>query len=296
MSPQSKQTEAILVVNTRSRQGAESFARSVADLQRAGLKLIETVALDDPSKLKETVSDAVGRAELVIVGGGDGTISSAVDCFVGTDTTLGILPFGTANSFARTVGVPLDLEAAATTIASGRRKRIDLGCIDGDYFANTAVIGLSPLIADTIPPRLKHYLGRAAYLVWACRTALRFTPFRLTIAADGMTEHYRATEVRIANGRYFGGVEVVKGARLDDGKIVVQAVVGPSKLHLAKSWLAALFRLGGSVAQVRQFRGNAFRIETEPPLDVAIDGEASATTPVRVEVAPGAVEVIVPGD
>ncbi len=286
--------KAILVINGASRAGAEAFDPAVAELRRAGVQLIDAIALDDPSRLDEVIADAVARAPMVIVGGGDGTLSSAVDHFVGQDTVMGIIPLGTANSFARTMGVPLDLEAAVETIAHGRRKRIDLGRIDGDYFANTAIIGLSPLIADTIPASLKRAIGRAAYLVWACRTAVRFTPFRLTIETGGTTHRFWATEVRIANGRFFGGVELAPDARIDDGEIVVAAVIGKSKLHLAGSWLGALFRVGGKGGKVERFRGTQFHIETRPRLDVAIDGEQAARTPVEVTVAPSAIEVVVP--
>src|SRR3546814_18304232 len=83
----------------------------------------------------------------MILGGGDGTISGLVDHLVGTGTALGVLPLGTANSFARTLGIPLDIAGAVEVLRTGTRKRIDLGMIDKDYFANCAAIGISPQIA-----------------------------------------------------------------------------------------------------------------------------------------------------
>ena len=96
--------------------------------------------------MEPVVKAAIAKAPMVIVGGGDGSLSSAVDHFIGTNTVFAILPLGTANSFARTLGIPLDLDGAIDVIAKGRRKRIDLGCIDGDYFANAAAHG--PVAAD----------------------------------------------------------------------------------------------------------------------------------------------------
>src|SRR3546814_17134195 len=84
----------------------------------------------------------------MILGGGDGTISGLVDHLVGTGTALGVLPLGTANSFARTLGIPLDIAGAVEVLRTGTRKRIDLGMIDKDYFANCAAIGISPQIAE----------------------------------------------------------------------------------------------------------------------------------------------------
>ncbi|MGI8705421.1 MAG: diacylglycerol/lipid kinase family protein [Sphingomicrobium sp.] len=288
--------QAILIVNAASGNGAESLEPTAAALREAGVDLLDCIAIENPKRCQQVVADAIPRAPMVIVGGGDGSISSVVDCFVGRDTVFGILPLGTANSFARTLGIPLDLEGAVDVLANGRRKRIDLGQIDGDYFANTAVIGLSPLIAHTVPDKLKRVLGRGAYLVWALRWAVRFKPFRLVIEMGEATHRFWATEVRIANGRHFGGVELVDDAEVDSGELVVQAVTGRSKLSLARSWLAALFRIRDDAGEVKEFRGREFRIETRPPRHVAIDGEPSTRTPIEVKVALGAIEVAVPVD
>ena len=113
-----------------------------------------------PARLKSEGSrSAVDRAPMVIVGGGDGTLSSTIDFFKARETVFALLPLGTANSFARALGIPSDLDGAVDVIAQGIPRRIDLGCIDGDYFGNAAAIGLSPLIARTVPHKLKRYLG-----------------------------------------------------------------------------------------------------------------------------------------
>ena len=205
-----------------------------------------------------------------------------------------LLPLGTANSFARTLGIPLDLAGAVATIATGRRRRVDLGVIDGDYYANSAAIGLSPLIGATVPHKLKRYLGRAGYLAWAIWCLLRFRPFRLTIEVDGESHSLSALEVRIANGAFHGGVEVVEGAEVDSGEIVIQAVTGIDKKRLIHNWLAILARPSARKETVRDFRGSTMRIITEPSLPISIDGEVLGRTPATVEVAERAIEVVVP--
>jgi diacylglycerol kinase family enzyme len=142
---------AMLVVNATSRSGEDAFDEACDRLAAAGLELIDAHVVHNPEVLEPVIKAAIAKAPMVIVGGGDGTLSSVVDHFVGTDTVFAVLPLGTANSFARTLGLPLDIEGAVKVIAYGRRKRIDLGIIDGDYFANAAALGLSPLIADTVP-------------------------------------------------------------------------------------------------------------------------------------------------
>jgi YegS/Rv2252/BmrU family lipid kinase len=245
--------------------------------------------------MRPTVLKALAdKAPMIIVGGGDGSLSKAVDDFLGTDTVFALLPLGTANSFAKTLGIGANLEAAVETIATGRKLRIDLGAIDGDYFANAAAMGLSPLIAETVPHKLKRTLGMFGYMIWAARVAFKFRPFRLRID-DGQRKYkVWSTEVRIANGTHHGGIELVESADLQSGEIVVQAVTGKSLLHLAWSWLATLFKLRSRNETVTEFRGKEIRIEARPRQRVSIDGELSARTPVTVTVARAAVWVAAP--
>jgi YegS/Rv2252/BmrU family lipid kinase len=286
---------AILVVNAMSRRGEAVFGEARDRLTAAGLELIDAHAVQNPEVMEPVVKAAIAKAPMVIVGGGDGTLSSAVDYFVGTDAVFAVLPLGTANSFARTLGLPLDLEGAIEAIVRGRRKRIDLGIINGDYFANAAALGLSPLIADTVPHGLKRYLGMLGYLIWAVRVAFRFQPFRLHITLeDGSLVKCWATEARIANGRFHGGVELVESQQLDSGEMVIQAVTGKSVFGLAWSWFATLFKLRSRAQTVTEWRGRKMILDTRPPQKVSIDGEIAAKTPLTVEVARGAIEVAAP--
>jgi len=287
--------EAVLIVNAQSRRGRALFRRATFRLREAGIRLTAAHAIRRPKDLIPTVKAAVrGGAPMVIVGGGDGSLSSAVDELVDRDCVFALLPLGTANSFARTLGIPLDLDGAVHTIANGRRRRVDLGVIDGDYYANSAAIGLAPLIGATVPHKLKRYFGRLGYLAWALWCLFRFRPFRLTVEVNGESHSLSALEVRIANGAFHGGVEVVEGAEVDSGEIVVQAVTGSDKKRLIHNWLAVLARPSARKETVRDFRGPKLRILTEPPLPISIDGEVLGRTPATIEVAERAIEVVVP--
>ena len=286
---------AILIVNAMSRKGADAFEEARDKLTAAGVELIEAHGITDPAAMDDTVKAAVAKAPMVIVGGGDGSLSSTVDHFVGQDAVFAVLPLGTANSFARTLGLPLDLDGAIDVIVNGRRKRIDLGRIDGDYFANAAALGLSPLIADTVPHNLKRYLGMLGYLLWAARVAFKFRPFRITVTEDDGTVHRCwATEARIANGTHHGGVELVESQDIDSGEIVIQAVTGKSVWGLAWSWFATLFKLRNREQTTTEWRGKKLRLEARPRQKISVDGEMAARTPVMVEVARGAIEVAAP--
>ncbi len=293
--PRAVPTQAVLVVNAHSRKGMDLFKDAQRLLRERGVDLIASHAIKNPARLVPTVKAAIrDGAPMVIVGGGDGSLSSAVDEVVDRDCVFALLPLGTANSFARTLGIPLDLEGAVDTIATGVRRRIDLGVINGDYFANAAALGLSPLIGDTVPHNLKRYLGRVGYLGWAMWCLVRFRPFRLYVN-DGTTTHRLwSTEVRIANGTHHGGVELVESTDVDSGDIVVQAVTGKSVMRLVWDWFSRFFRLAGREAMTVEYRGKRLTVDTKPRLRISIDGEVVARTPAMVEVAAKAIEVVVP--
>lgn len=286
--------EAILIVNSRSRRGAEQFDQAVSLLAKAGVKLIETHSVTDPGKIKDAVRRAVDLAPMVIVGGGDGTMSSTIDFFKDHETVFALLPCGTANSFARALGIPLDLPGAVDVIAGGQRRRIDLGCINGDYFGNSAAIGLSPMIAESIPHNLKKYLGRLGYALWAAKVGLGFKPFRLTVGSGRSISTVWATEVRIANGGYFGGVELVEDASLESGEMIVQIVTGRSSTNLAKSWFWNMLRLRHRDQWQAEIRARRLKLDCDPPMNVTIDGEIATRTPITVTVAPCAVAIAAP--
>ncbi|MGN6376292.1 MAG: diacylglycerol/lipid kinase family protein [Sphingomonas sp.] len=285
---------AAMIVNAKSRKGQDLFEQACKAMK--GLPFpVDAHAVRNPDELDATMRRALAKApDLMILGGGDGTVSGLVDHLVGTSTALAVLPLGTANSFARTLGIPLDIAGAVEVIRTGRLQRIDLGMVDGDYFANCAAIGISPQIAQTVPHKLKRYLGRAGYLGWAALQYVKFKPFTLIVEKEGKTTRVRALEVRISNGSFHGGAEVVEEASVTSGEIIVQAVTGHFKRRLLKNWAASVLRLDARHADTVDFTGTSLRVATEPPLPISIDGEVLATTPVTAHIAAGVIEVMVP--
>ncbi|MEJ8629441.1 diacylglycerol kinase family protein [Sphingomonas sp. I4] len=283
-----------MVVNAKSRRGQAMFRRACEALSGLPYK-VDARAVEDPEDLEPTVRELLAaKPDLLILGGGDGTISGLVDLMVGHDVMLGVLPLGTANSFARSLGIPLNIEGAIEVIRTGRPRRIDLGMIDNDYYANCAAMGISPKIAETVPHGLKRVAGRLGYLGWAAYQFLRFRPFTLIVEQDGKRERLRVVEVRISNGPYHGGTELVEAAAVDSGEIVVQAVCGHVKRRLIVNWAASVLRSEYRKEKVRDFRGREIKLTTIPPLPISIDGEVLARTPVTARIAPGIIEVIAP--
>jgi YegS/Rv2252/BmrU family lipid kinase len=285
---------AAMIVNAKSRRGQDLFEQACKHLD--GLPFpVDAHAVEDPAQLEPTLRRAlVAKPDLVILGGGDGTISGLVDFVKGSGAAIAVLPLGTANSFARSLGIPLDIVGAIDVIASGELRRIDLGMIDGDYFANCAAIGLSPQIAENVPSGLKRWFGRAGYLAWAAYEFTRFHPFTLIVGEGAEAKRLRVVEVRIANGRFHGGTELIDEAEVDSGEIVVQVVQGHARRRLLRNWVNGVLRREARHEDTLSFSGKSLRIATEPPLPISIDGEVLAHTPVTARIAPAVIDVMVP--
>jgi YegS/Rv2252/BmrU family lipid kinase len=287
--------EAALVVNTQSRRGQKLYAPAKQELSRLGINLTEAYPVRDASRITAVVDEAISKGfRFIIVGGGDGTISSIMSSFATRDVCLGLLPMGTANNFARANGIPLDLKAAAEVIASGRIARVDLGQVDGKYFTNAVSIGLTSAIHRGSPDRIKRMLGRIGYLLIAGQRFVQHQAFRCDLRIDDRAIQVEALDVRIANGPFQGGMRILDEASVVSGDLIVRIIKGPTKWAIGRTWRNAILGKKDDPASVLVLRGHEIEISTTPAQYVSVDGEVLAQTPAQVSVIPGALQVIVP--
>jgi diacylglycerol kinase (ATP) len=294
------QERAALIVNTRSRSGERTFFRALDRLQELGVPLGVTYAIRDPARLPETVQEVLGSGyQFLILGGGDGSVSSVVDFLANRDTVLGLLPLGTANDFARTLEIPQDIEDACLTIAEGKVVDVDLGLAGDNYYVNVASVGLGVEATRALSPWLKKNAGPLAYPVAAIRTFFRHEPFsaRLTFPeGDHQPEEYRRLlQVAVGNGRFYGGGMVVAPeSGIDDRTLDIYAIeLGQQRDLLG---VARYLRSGDFIRMdnVHHFRTSRVRLETEPELPINIDGELVTRTPQNFSVVQNALNVLVP--
>lgn len=298
-SEDSSGRRAALVVNTRSRSGEKAFEQARSQLRALGVRVESEFDLHDPARLPETVKEAADGHGLVILGGGDGTVSSSVDFLAGRDVALGLLPLGTANDFARTLEVPVDLRRACETIARGKLVDVDLGLSGDNYYVNLASVGLSAGVTRALTPRLKKTAGAAAYPLAAIKAFLKHDPFRARLTfPDGdhePVEHERLLQVAVGNGRFYGGGLVVSpGSGIDDSILDVYAIrLGR---HRDLAGVARYLKSGDFVKSegVYHYETSRVVVETEPHLPVNVDGELVAATPQEFSVARNALHVLVP--
>ena len=294
---------AALVVNVAARAGPEAYEEACHRLTSAGLVLVESHAVTDPAAMCDVVGDVIrAGADLVVLGGGDGTVSCVAHLLEGCEVVVGLLPLGTANDFARTVGVPFDLEEACDTILEGRVVDVDLGALGQRRFVNVAQLGLAVGVTRLLSDRTKKLLGPLAYPVTALRAFAQHRPFTARLEfPDGDAEDVTmddVLQVAVGSGAFYGGGNLVSPfAAIDDRRLDVYAI--PRGGFWSRWHVLRLFRSGRFVETKRVFhtRTKRVRVLAEPPQAISIDGELVEPEDLEsnlFEVLPDALRVIVP--
>jgi diacylglycerol kinase (ATP) len=215
----------LLAVNARARRGREALATTAQAFRKRGHEVIEVARDAPPGELSSAILAHKDRVDAVVVGGGDGTLLTALKGLVESKLPLAILPLGTFNELARTLGVPSDPDAVAALIDEGTPLRLDVGCVNGVYYFNEASVGLSTRVTRLQTGEVKRRLGMLAVPVTTLR-ALRFArPLHLEIESeDGAKRTVRAIQLTVANSYRFGGVVDNPDASLEDGQLWLYSI------------------------------------------------------------------------
>ena len=206
-----KKGQVVLVANTRSRKGEKLLFRALDLLQSKGIDVVKAYPVRKPELLRDIIQEVIGEGHsLIIVGGGDGTFNTITDLFVHRDVVLGILPMGTANNFARSIGIPMPLEKAVDVIVFGKVVDVDLGVINDQHFINIATVGFPRDVITATPRRLKRYLGIISYLLYETRFLLSHGLFECLITINGKMEYIKTRQLIIANGGFYPELGLVR--------------------------------------------------------------------------------------
>jgi YegS/Rv2252/BmrU family lipid kinase len=267
--------------------GAVAADAGIADkvgaaLDAAGIEAeIELVAGGDCEVRCKAIAER-GDA-LLIVGGGDGTVSAAASALVGTKTKLGILPLGTLNHFSRDLGIPADLDEATKLIAAGTEKRVDVAEMNGRIFINNSAIGLYPLMVVDRDLQRKR-LGRSkrlAMLVASLRILARFNHQRLTLTVNDEQARVDTPLLFVGNNDYRLDLGA-PGQResLDDGELCVLVMRKKTRTGLIAASIRALLDRARRDDMVRIDRVERLRVDSHrSQLAVSLDGEVVSSAP-----------------
>jgi diacylglycerol kinase (ATP) len=274
--------------------------RAVARFQECGVDVTEIVGRD-PAHARELVDEALAHGtDALVVAGGDGVISMALQSLAHSSIPLGIIPAGTGNDHAREYRIPVgDPAAAVDAIVAGHTEKIDLGLIRGGddtttWFGTVAATGFDSLVSDRVN-RMRWPHGRMRYnlAIVAELSQLRPLPFRLVL--DG--EREIVTDLALAafgNTRsYGGGMLICPGADHADGMLDITMVSSGSRLKLVRLFPTIFKGTHVELDEVTTARARIIRVEC-PGINAYADGEYACPLPAEISAVPGALTILRP--
>jgi len=305
-------TQAAIIYNPNSGRAsdrAETVQSMVRLLHERGIRA-SMLATSRPNEGAELASRAIASgADIIVAHGGDGTVNEIIQGMAGTEARLAVWAGGTANVVACDLGMPSRMHRVADVIRAGKEKRISLGLASGSggaawpagnapvserrYFFMFAGIGLDASICRTVNLKLKRMTGQFAYGVSGLKHLLSWRPQPFTLDVDG--KRYESAFALVGNGsRYGGGINMTPNARLEAPWFDVY-ILPPDGYNLSY-----LFDLAGCLLGRPQWTrgitvtGQNVRAESAGDAWVEVDGEVLGPLPMRFEVVPDALSVIVP--
>ena len=290
-----------VILNAGSGKGHDAgLVQQVHDLFVSAGMPAEVKLADGGDAITAQIAHAIALdADIIVAGGGDGTVSTVAAALVGGDIALGILPLGTLNHFAKDLRLPLELDAAVRQIAAGLKLRIDVGEVNGRVFINNSSLGLYPDIVRARELQQSRF-GRGKWLAffWATLAAFRSYPFlSVSLIVQGIIHRRRTPFVFIGNNEYcIEGFALGGRACLTAGHLSLYTAQRPGRMRLLQFGLRALI---GRLKQERDFdllMSTELVVESRHQhLRVATDGEVTLMqTPLRYRLRPASLTVLAP--
>ncbi len=290
-----------VIVNAKS--GPDGEANSSEAIQAAfqahGMQA-NVIVMEPGQDIAEAVKRVLAEGPpLVVAGGGDGTINAVASHLLDGNVTLGVLPLGTLNHFARDLKIPFEVEQAIRIIADGHRITVDVGEVNGHIFLNNSSIGLYPAIVAEREQAQKHLgLGKWPALVKATFHALRDPAcFNAVVCIEGKQRNHQTPFIFVGNNAYVvEGFSMGKREGMEDG-VLSMYILHPKKA-LAMFWLGvrSLLGIGSHAGDFDDFLITDFHIEAQNAnIEVATDGEVQhMQSPIRYRIRPRALHVLAP--
>ena len=290
-----------VLINATAGQGCP--ADWPADIERKfgerGIEARVTLAESAEQLLAAAKQAVQGGAAMVVAGGGDGTVSAVASCLAGSGATLGVLPMGTLNHFAKDLRIPLERDAAIDVIAGGHELAVDMGEVNGRLFINNSSLGIYPdIVLDR--ERQRQRLGRgkwAALLAASVHAARRYPVLSLQLEVDGQPIERRSAFVFIGNNEYrMEGFEIGERSSLSGGRLSLYVTQRTGRFGLLRLALRALVGRLRQASDFDMLAANVLVVRTRHRhMRVATDGEVTTMqTPLHYRIRPGLLQVAVP--
>lgn len=281
-----------LMTNPKSGSGERNEDFWAEHLRQAGFSQWRHCTLD------ETCEDSgIDAGDLVLVAGGDGSVNRAASLCLERDAILGVLPSGTANDFARQLGLPDDPAELCRLLYRMPTLRVDVSWLNGRLYLNVAHVGLGSFAARDARHQTKRWLGRFSYAASLFRRLWVHRGFHADIQGDHARVSGRWLSIAIANGVFFGGGGQIPEGAIDDGCLDIVAVRPRSRVRLLAAFVAVnlLRRSRPDPSTLVHIKSSWCRVRSRRPKPVSADGELIGRTPLDVRCEPRALQVVSEG-
>jgi diacylglycerol kinase family enzyme len=301
MVPYAGMAPVTILLNAGSGSGSAADAkRRLETLFTESGRPVEVHLLRNGRRIDQAAEEAMRRgAEAIVAGGGDGTVSAVAGVVAGSGVPMGVLPLGTLNHFAKDLGLPLDLDAAARVVLDGATRRVDVAEVNGRVFVNNSSIGVYPRMVRLRERLRERGRGKWLAMAWAALVVLRRRPFvAVRVKTDEDTVVRRTPFVFVGNNQYnMTGLSAGSRPSIADGRLALYLMNAGERRSLL--WLAFQLLRGRGTDQLRELDmlcAAEATIETRRPWwDVAVDGEVvPLRAPLEYRLRPGALTVFAP--
>ncbi|HMU66350.1 MAG TPA: YegS/Rv2252/BmrU family lipid kinase [Cellvibrionaceae bacterium] len=286
-----KPASAVLIVNKKARSGAElDIAMCLAILQAGGISAhVFSLGEDELWQLDEWMAEA----DVLIVAGGDGSINHNLTRVIEAGKVLAIIPMGTANDFARNLGVPNDARLACELIVAGNVAQLDVASVNGHHFVNVAHIGLGVSVTYELNDEVKKRWGILSYLRAFISALKRMRTFRAKLQLDGRYKRYRLLHLSVGCGRFYGGGNVVdEHCYANNGWLNITGLRKRSLFKLLISLPFIRFGRHRLISEAIVAKAKRLELTTRRPMEIHADGEPVGFTPAVFELQRKALRVI----
>lgn len=304
LAPRGARSFAFLVNPASGGGAAPGVVVPVARRLRDAGAEVEVTYSPGPRAMHDLVAAAVGRGDVVVSVGGDGMLSSLAGEVARFGGTLGVVPAGRGNDFARMLGLPSDPLAQADLLLAGATRRVDLvSWASGGrsrVVAGSVYAGVDARAAEIVD-RVRRIPGPLQYPFAAVRALATYRPARYRVVVDGVATEHDAATVVVANSRYYGqGMAIAPDARLDDGLLDVVVVEAATKRALIRSLPRVYDGRHVALPEVTVLRGTRVEISADARVPVPVGGDGEplgelpglSSPPAEIAVLPGALTVL----
>ncbi len=248
----------------------------------------------------EKIKEMAPLYDLVVVSGGDGTLSEAVKGLMQCEirVPLGYIPAGSTNDFARSVAIPKNMLHAAENAVSGKRFPIDIGSFNGEYYCYVAAFGAFTEVSYETPQNIKNMFGHMAYLLQCVKSVGKLEAYALTIEHDGEVIEGDFVLGMVSNALSIGGMTQLvskKDVAFDDGLFEVVLIKMPNSPSEFQGLLSKLIVGDLDPRYFVTFKTSSMRITSNTELKWTLDGEAGGSYSVaEIGIHRRAIDIVIP--